>query len=112
MTSREVTDIQDMQIVNNEALQRWEAHVNGETAVADYQRSGDTIVFTHTEVPPALRGRGIASRRVQAALDDARARRLAVVPSCSFVASFIRRNPEYQELVPRNERARIEQGQG
>lgn len=105
------TEAPDMQIVNNEALRRWEAHVNGDKAVADYQRNGDSIIFTHTEVPPALRGRGIASRLVRAALDDARARQLAVIPACSFVAGFIRRNPAYQDLVPRDQRSRIEQGQ-
>lgn len=100
-------DAADLKIVNNEALHRWEAHVGHDKVVAEYQYSGDTedtIVFTHTEAPPALEGRGITSRLVQAALDDARARRLAVVPYCPFVAGYIRRHPAYKTLVPRNYR--------
>lgn len=94
----------DLRIVNNEEMQRWEAHTDHQKAVAEYQRSGEAIVFTHTEVPPALEGRGIAGRLVQAALDDARARELAVIPSCHYVAGYIRRHPDYTALVPRNYR--------
>lgn len=65
--------------------------------------SGAHIVFTHTEITPALRGQGLASRLVKAALDDARGRGLTVVPVCPFVARWIRLHPEYADLV--NERA-------
>lgn len=88
------------EIVNNEAAQRWEAHVGQHIAVTAYQRSGVAIIFTHTEVPPALEGRGIASQLVQAALDDARTQQLAVIPFCPFVAAYIRRHPDYKVLVP------------
>ena len=102
----------DLKIVNNEALQRWEAHVDHEKAVADYRRSGDALDFHHTEVPPALEGRGIAGRLVQAALDDARARRLAVIPSCEFVAGYIRRHPDYRALVPPDHRHLLGEAEG
>lgn len=101
MTSQEAPDLK---IVNNETLQRWEAHVGHYKAVAEYQLSGDTIVFMHTETPPALEGQGIAGRLVQAALDDARARQAAVIPFCRYVAGYIRRHPEYKALVPRQYR--------
>ena len=69
-------------------------------AFAAYLRHGGEIVFTHTEVPPALEGRGVASALARAALDDARRKGLAVIPRCPFVAAFIRRHPEYRDLVP------------
>lgn len=94
----------DLKIVNNEDLQRWEAHVGHYKGVAEYQLSGDTLVLMHTEVPPELEGKGIAGRLMQAALDDARTRQLAVVPFCRYAAGFIRRNPEYKTLVPRQYR--------
>ena len=69
-------------------------------AFAAYLLHGREIVFTHTEVPPALEGRGVGSRLARAALDDARRRGLAVVPRCPFIAAFIRRHPAYRDLVP------------
>ncbi len=87
------------EVVDNAAQQRFELTEGGETAVAEYVRDGDTITFTHTVVPPALEGQGIGSRLVTAALDDARAKNLRVVPQCSFVAGYIDRHPEYRDLV-------------
>ena len=37
--------------------------------------------------------------RVRAALDEARRQGLAVVPLCPYVAGWIRRHPEYAELL-------------
>jgi uncharacterized protein len=89
-------------IENNEAAQRWEAHVDQQRAIVAYQYSGETIIFTHTEVPPQLEGQGIASRLVQAALDDIRDRHHTVIPLCPFVAEYIRRHPDYKPLVRRD----------
>lgn len=57
------------------------------------------MVFTHTLVPPELRGRGVAEKLVRAALAEARARGCRVVPQCSYVARFIERHAEYQDLL-------------
>ena len=64
---------------------------------AAYFRRDGTIVFTHTEIDPACEGRGFGSRLVAAALDDARAQGLRIVPVCSFVAAYVRRHPEYAD---------------
>jgi len=92
---------------DNEAAQRYEAWVDGELSLIQYERSDDRIAFLHTEVPPALEGRGIASTLARAALEDARARNLTVVPLCPFVRSYIQRHPEYLELVDPTYRARM-----
>ena len=84
---------------DNRAEHEFEMVVDGERAVAAYQREGDTIVFTHTMVPPAIEGRGVGSKLVRAALDAARDRHLTVVPQCPFVAAYIERHPEYRDLV-------------
>ena len=44
-------------------------------------------------------GRGLGGRLVVGALDDIRARGLLTVPLCPFAAEYIRRHPEYQDLV-------------
>lgn len=57
------------------------------------------VVLIHTEVAPSAEGTGVGSRLVRGALDDARTRGLRVVPLCPFVAGYIRRHPEYADLV-------------
>ena len=61
----------DLDVINNEAEQQYEALVDGALAVAQYRRRGDEIMFHHTEVPAALRNRGVGAALVRAALDDA-----------------------------------------
>lgn len=88
-----------LDIRNNENESRYETTVDGHLAYSSYNRDDDRIVFTHTVVPDELSGRGIAGAIVKHALDDARSQSLRVVPACSYVAAYIKRHPEYQELV-------------
>jgi predicted GNAT family acetyltransferase len=67
--------------------------------VAAYQRRGDEIRFTHTEVNPDAGESGLGSRLVRAALDDVRGKGLQVVPLCPFVRGWIERHPDYADLV-------------
>jgi predicted GNAT family acetyltransferase len=96
--------LDDIKIEHNTSAQQYEARIDRHLAVAEYSISGNTITFTHTFVPPVLRGRGIASRLIQAALEEARSEELRVVPLCSFVAGYIRRHPEYAPLLSPNAR--------
>jgi predicted GNAT family acetyltransferase len=59
----------------------------------------DTIVFTHTIVPKAIEGRGVASKLIRAALDSARDQGLKVVAQCPFVAAYMQRHPETRDLL-------------
>ena len=67
--------------------------------LAAYQRRGDQVVFTHTEVDPQAEGSGLGGKLVRAALDDVRGRGGRVVAQCSFVRGWIERHPEYGDLV-------------
>ena len=84
-------------VTHNEAQGRYELKTDHGLAIAVYQRRGDLLVFSHTEVPPADEGQGIGSKLVRAALEDTRKRGLKIVPACSFVAAFVRRHPEYDD---------------
>jgi hypothetical protein len=66
---------------------------------AVYQRRGDQVVFTHTEVDDDSEHSGLGSTLVRAALDDVRSKGGTVVPLCSFVRGWIERHPEYKDLV-------------
>lgn len=90
---------QNVTVRHNEAESRFEAIVDGEVCVADYQKRGEEMAFTHTYVPPALRGRGIAEKIVRAGLEYARDHKFRVVPACWYVDTYIQRNPEFAGLV-------------
>jgi predicted GNAT family acetyltransferase len=79
---------------------RYEIEVDGEVAgFIAYRRGEGVIELVHTDVAPKWEGKGVGSTLVQGALDDVRARGLKVQPICPFVAAYIRRHPEYQDLV-------------
>ena len=86
-------------VTDNDAAHQFEAQVDDQLARLVYERTGGRIVLIHTEVPDTLSGRGIGSRLARFALEDARARRLRVVPRCPFVRAYIERHPEYRGLV-------------
>jgi len=73
--------------------------VDGHLAVLNYIPMGEIITFTHTGVPPAIGGRGLGSKLVETGLDYARESRLKVRSTCWFVSKYIRRHPEYQDLL-------------
>ena len=84
---------------DNPEEQRFELATDGGLAIARYRWDGDIMVVFHTEVPRALRGRGIGEKLVRGVLDDVRRRKLKVVPLCWFVREFVERNPEYRDLM-------------
>jgi predicted GNAT family acetyltransferase len=86
-------------VIHNAAASRFEASPDGHLALCSYRRMGDVLVLHHTEVPDALAGQGVAAALVQAALDWARAEGLKVRPTCSYVAAYMRRHPETQDLL-------------
>jgi uncharacterized protein len=86
-------------ITHDTAAARFETIVEGQRCVCQYRVFGKTMMLTHTGVPQALRGRGIAALLVQAALDHARARQLKVRPDCSYAEAYMQRHPETLDLL-------------
>jgi uncharacterized protein len=93
----------------DEARSRFEVIVDSAPGgLLAYRLTGDTIDLQHTEVDEAYAGRGLATALATHALDTARERGLAVIPSCPFVAELIRRDPSYADLVPAEDRERFD----
>jgi predicted GNAT family acetyltransferase len=79
---------------------RYEIEVDGEVAgFLLYRREPGVLELVHTDVDPRWEGKGVGATLVQGALDDLRARGLKMRPTCPFVRAYIRRHPEYQDLV-------------
>ncbi len=87
------------EVQHNPQAHRFQIEVEGHTAVLDYRMDGDIIIFTHTGVPEAIGGRGIGSKLARAGLKYARQQGYRVRPLCWFVAGYIQRHPEYQDLL-------------
>lgn len=90
---------QPTNVTDNSDESRFEITEDGRTAVLKYRRRDGNLYLVHTEVPPALEGRGIGSRLAKHALEQARAEGLKVVPWCPFVRGYIEKHPEYEPLV-------------
>jgi uncharacterized protein len=96
-------------VADDPAASRYELRVDGELAgYINYHIRDETISLIHTEVDPGFEGRGIAGRLARYSLDDARKRQLAVLPFCPYVLSWIKRHPEYADLVPEDRRAEFD----
>jgi predicted GNAT family acetyltransferase len=88
-------------VTHNTARHRFEATVEGQLCVADYQLRGTVMWMTHTGVPSVVGGRGIAAELVRVALKWAEVKGYTVEPSCSYVEVYMRRHPETQKLLAR-----------
>ena len=93
MSAAEIT------VVDNPAAQQFQANVEGHVAFAEYRMIRGAIMFTHTEVPEALGGRGIGSALVKAGLKAAREQGLKVMPVCPFFAAWFGKHPEDRDLL-------------
>lgn len=87
------------EVIDNVQGSRFELELEGGTAFIDYRRVGSVRVLTHAEVPPALRGRGVAARLTAGALELIRAQGEKVVPRCPYVAQFMARERGFADLL-------------
>ena len=93
-------------LTDNPAESRYELHLGGELAgFVMYRLRGQQVTLIHTEVDPRFQGGGLAAQLARFSLDDARKRNLAVLPSCPYIRSWIRKHPGYADLVPDGRRA-------
>jgi len=95
-------------ILHNADKQRFETNLDGGVAFLEYRLREGQILFTHTEVPSASEGHGIASNLANVALDYARDNQLEIVPLCEFVIAYIKHHPEYLPLVSPKHRSKAE----
>lgn len=91
--------IEDLEVADNHDAGRFEIRIANDVAFLTYEIRGPIIAYLHTEVPASLEGHGIAGKLARHALDYARANGLDVVPICPYVSEYIRRHPEYADLI-------------
>jgi predicted GNAT family acetyltransferase len=88
------------EVRDNRARFRYELLVDGDVgAFVQYTMRGGRLLLVHTEVDKARQGQGLATVLIRGVLDDIRVRGIPMLPVCSFVDRFIKRHPEYDDLV-------------
>ncbi len=97
-----IEDLQTLELINNDSgsKKRFELHVGEHIAFIDYIIARqNNIYLTHTEVPPALEGKGVGSTIVRKALDFIKEKDLKMAPLCPFVAAYLKRYPELADGI-------------
>ena len=90
----------DAIVRHDESQQRYVLEAEGkELGMASYQDDGQRQIFTHTEVDPSLEGKGMGSKLVREALEDARQRGKRIVPVCEFVAAYVKKHHDWDDII-------------
>lgn len=97
----------DAAVAHNEKEHRFELNLDGVRSMLTYRRYPDRIILDHTEVPQAQEGHGLAAKLTGAALEFARQNHLKVVPMCPYVADFLKKHPEQQDLLSDADREKL-----
>lgn len=92
-------DLKKLVVIHNEAEDRFETWIDGQLSKLDYIQDGNTIVMTHVGVHPEHRGQGVAGKLTEVALEYAKEKSFRVIPMCPYIATYIRRNPQYEDLT-------------
>ena len=88
-----------VEVTNNTAKSRFEVVLGGDTAFAEYHLRPGKIILPHTVVPPAFEGKGVASALARYAFGYAREHGLQVIPTCPFMAGWVKKHPEVHDIV-------------
>lgn len=87
------------QLHDNTDEQQYELDVAGETVFARYRKDGGVLTILWVEAPADLRGTGAAGRLMKLVAAEARARGWSIVPVCGYAAAWLRRSPEFRDLI-------------
>ncbi|MBG9389852.1 GNAT family N-acetyltransferase [Caenimonas aquaedulcis] len=99
----------DFSFTDNPAAHRFELRHGGALAAhADYTLGGGTITFVHTEVLKEYEGQGLGSRIAKSAFEEVRRRGLEAIPVCSFMAGYLRKHPQEQDILGERGRSAME----
>ena len=89
----------NISLYDNEMTNQYEVSIDGKLSRIEYIKTKKEIYLTHTEVAKGQEGNGIGKEMIAEALADIKNKKLKLVPLCPFVAGYIKKNPEWKELV-------------
>jgi len=92
-------EFKNLELVKNEVVHRFEMNVDGHTAIIEYKEYPGKIALIHTEVPPVLEGKGVATAIIEKTLNYIEKNNLKLIPLCPMVVGYIKRHPEWKRIV-------------
>jgi len=96
------------EVHDNTAARRFELQLDGATAFVAYQTSNNVVRLVYTEVPKALAGRGVGSRLAKGTLELLRKSGTQVIAECPFIAEYVKKHPEFQDILVSDEGSRLD----
>lgn len=91
---------QDAKVRHDKDQQRYVLEINGQPlGFAQYQEEGERQIFIHTEIDDSLAGQGMGSTLARESLDDARRRGKRIVPVCEFIAAYVKKHPDWNDIL-------------
>ena len=88
-----------MDVTHQPEAHEFSTEVDGHRAKLQYRLHDGVMTIVHTGVPEEIGGRGVAAELARTALETARANGWKVVPACAYAEVFMRRHPEYADLL-------------
>ena len=92
-------DPSKIEVVHNPEKKRFEMQLGDQIAMVKYILGSSEMIFTHTEVPEAFEGHGVASKMAKVAIEYAKEKGMRIRPMCPYIAAYIKRHPEYQSIT-------------
>ncbi len=92
-------DLSKLEVIHNQEKKRFEIQIGDQIAMVKYILGSSEIIFTHTEVPEAFEGHGVAGKMAKVAIEYAKAQGLRIRPMCPYMAAYIKRHPEYHSIT-------------
>ncbi len=86
-------------LIHNEEDRRYSLHIDGYETYVEYHVDNGVYVLAHTFVPEELRGKGAGAKLLLAVLDELRSEGARIIPECPFIVTYIKRNPQYKDMV-------------
>jgi predicted GNAT family acetyltransferase len=92
--------MENLKVENNAAEKRFEINLPDGTAFIQYTKRGEDVYnLYHTEVPSQFGGKGVGSALAKGTLEYIKAEGKQIIPTCPFVAAYLKKHPEYEDLV-------------
>lgn len=97
-------EYKNLELIKNESNRHFEMKVGENLAFIKYNKRGNKMALIHTDVEPALKGKGAATAIVEKTLDYIEKNNFKLIPICPFVAAYIKRHPEWKRIVAEGEK--------
>lgn len=88
-----------LNVIKNNDTHRFELNVEGYTAFIDFTQRNLLIKLIHTESPPELAGKGVATALIEKTLIYLEEHQLLLYPICPLVFAYIKKHPEWKRIV-------------